>query len=181
MAFAQNDIELTPQPPENLAGRWFKNCEGGSVKIEDFTPSEVTLNEIFFLDSKCTRPSLVFVSEGPYIIPAKGIIDFQFSSVRIRLMSEIAVNDFNTRKVCGFSDWKWSEDKEISGRPCEIFFVGLPQRVPAAGEMRYGIYLLEGNRLSLGKMTREQNATSPEKRPTELQPRAYTKMPRIRP
>lgn len=177
--FASSDlVSLTS---DDLTGRWFKACEGGSVKTEDFALTKVALNEMFFLDRDCQRPSMIFISEGSYVLPSNGVIDFKFSAVKIRLMSESAVNDFNVRKVCGFLDWKLATDKEISGRPCEIFFVGLPQRIPAVGEMRYGIYQLDGNRLSLGKLTRDSNGTTPEKRPTELNPRFYTRMPHRRP
>jgi hypothetical protein len=161
-----------------LQGRWFQACQAGGMRTEEFQDALVTLTEMFFLDAGCTRPSVIFISEGSFVLPTKDQMDFQFTSVRIRLMSEIAVNDFNHRRVCDFEDWTYGVEKEISGRSCAVFVAGLPHRVPAVGEMRFGLYRLEGNHLSFGKLSREKNATTPEKRPTEYDSRFYTKIPR---
>ncbi len=96
-------------------------------------------------------------------------------------MSAVAVNDFNRRKVCDFDDWLLGTEKEISGRSCEIFYVGIPQRLPTVGEMRYGIYQLQEDRLSFGKLSRDKDATTPDKRPTDYNSRFYTRIPRVRP
>jgi hypothetical protein len=165
----------------SLQGRWFKSCQAGSVKTEWFAEDSVTLNEMYFQDQACRQPSLIFISSGSYTLPTSGQMDFRFAHVSIRLMSKTLIEDFNRRKVCGFEDWVLGSDKEISGRSCEIFVIGLPQKVPAAGDMRYGIYRLHGGQLSLGQLTHEKNGTSPARRPLDYQSRSYARMARIRP
>jgi hypothetical protein len=167
----------------SLQGLWAQPCANGVLKTEFFSGQRVLLNEMFFADKECRRPIVVFINEGTYQLPAPGWIDFKFTSVRLRLLTEGAVNDFNSRKVCGFGDWKNSEEKEISGRPCEIFVIGSPQRIPTVGDMRYGIYRLDLslNRLSFGKLSKDKNASTPEKRPHDLDPQYYLKVPRLRP
>lgn len=167
--------------PNPLIGRWFQPCSKGAVKSEYFRRFEVALTEMYFLDKNCRQPSLILINEGSYWLPVGNHIDFQFASIRARLMSAIAINDFNRRKVCGFDDWQLGSEKEISGRSCEIFYVGIPQRLPTVGEMRYGIYQLREDRLSFGKLSRDKDATTPDKRPTEFNSRFYTRAPHIRP
>jgi hypothetical protein len=166
---------------DRLQGRWYQACTTGAVRTEDFQGSRVTLSEIFFLDRDCVRPSVVFLNHGTFVLPGQDAMDFQFSSVGVRLMHEVAVTDYNRRAVCGLKDWVLGVEKEISGRSCEIFAIGFPQKIPTVGEMRFGLYHLDGDRLSFGKLGRDKNATTPEKRPAELDPRFYTKIPHVRP
>jgi hypothetical protein len=166
---------------ELLQGRWLQACQAGGVRTEFFVNNTVELNEMFFSDKDCRVPSAVFINEGTFVLPAQGQMDFQFTSLRVHVMNDAIINDFNRRQVCGFDDWEKSVDKEISGRSCEMFVIGSPQKIPTVGEMRYGIYRLDGDRLSFGKLSREQNATAPEKRPTEYDPRFYTRILRVKP
>jgi len=178
-AFAQSSKLSSDQ--DLLQGQWMQACQNHALRIEDFESHKVTLQEMFFMDDACKTPLMVFANAGNYVLPQAGQMDFTFTSVTVRLNSAVAVNDFNKRQVCGFSDWTINVDKEVSGRSCEIFFVGQPQKVPTAGEMRYGIYHIDGDHLSFGKLSRDQNATTPDKRPTDFDPRYYTKIPHISP
>jgi hypothetical protein len=160
---------------ELLQGLWRQECAKRNERTEEFIDSTVTLKESFFSDGHCQKAILVFINEGTFVLPAARNIDFRFTSVRLKLGGENLIQDFNHRKVCGFQDWKIDEEKEISGRLCEIFIIGSPQKIPTAGDMRYGTYHLQDDRLQFGKISREENALTPEKRPTKLDPRYYTK------
>jgi hypothetical protein len=177
---AAGQAPLISTEQERLQGRWFQACSHGALKTEFFQGDKVTLTEMFFLKEDCSQPSVIFVNQGTYILSNGNLIDFQFTSIRLRLMNEIAVNDFNRRRVCDLANWTLGLEKEISGRSCEIIMVGLPQKIPTVGEMRYGIYRLQDPiHLSFGKLSRQKNATTPEKRPTDYDPRFYTKVPHI--
>jgi hypothetical protein len=160
-----------------LEGRWQQQCTNGNLRIEVFQQQRVSLNEIFFSDKDCRQPSVVFINDGTFVLPGPGLMDFKFTSVRLRLLTPAAVANFNARKVCGLSDWQVTVEKEISGRSCEIFMIGFPQRIPTAGDMRYGIYQLYNDRLYLGKLSKEHNANTPAARPIEMDPRFYIKVP----
>jgi hypothetical protein len=166
-----------------LQGRWAQPCANGSLRTEFFEGSHVTLNEMYFSDKDCRQPSAVFSNRGLFQLPQSGHIDFQFEAVTLRLLTEVAVNDFNKRMVCGIDSWQVGQEKDVTGRSCEIFVIGLPHRIPTAGEMRYGIYHLDQAlaRLAFGKLSKEKNATTPDKRPEVLDPRYYQKIPRLRP
>lgn len=159
-----------------LQGKWQQDCAQKALRSEIFLGSVVRLEEAFFTDENCQTPLLTFINEGNFVLPVPGQMDFQFTSVRIVLWDDAVVRNYLRRQVCGISDWQKGVEKEISGRSCEIFTIGLPHRVPTAGDMRYGIYHLEDDRLMFGKLTRDQNAMSPEKRPTQLDPRFYRKV-----
>lgn len=166
-----------------LQGLWAQPCTNGTLRTERFSGSMVILNENFFSDRDCRKPAAVFINEGIFVLPQPGFIDFQFTSVRLRLLTEVAINDFNKRRVCGLDSWKLGEEKDVTGRSCEMFVIGFPQRIPTAGEMRYGIYRLDKNlgQLAFGKLSKERNATTPDKRPEEFDPRYYQKVPHLRP
>jgi hypothetical protein len=152
-------------------GLWRQECASRNIRTEDFQGAQVSLSESFYSDDLCLGGSLSFISRGTYTLPRAGQMDFEFTGMGLVLRDSRFVEDFNQRQVCGFSDWQLEVEKEISGRTCEIF--GSPQRIPAVGDKRYGIYQLKADQLLFGKLSREQNAMSPEKRPTNFDPRPY--------
>jgi len=165
---------------EQLQGLWLRDCEQRVIRSEKFEHEKVTFTESTYSDALCKAPVIQLINEGTFTLPAAGQMDFKFTSLRVQINSEAIIDDFNRRAVCGFQDWKLNEEKEISGRLCEIIYAGSPQRIPAAGDMRYGIYRLEDGYLYLGMLTREENALTPEKRPTNYDPRYYTRAPQSR-
>lgn len=170
-------LRWTDVPNAPLDGLWQQPCTNGNMRTEFFQQQSVSLNEIFFSDKDCRQASVVFINDGTFVLPAAGWMDFKFTSVRLRLVSQAAVTNFNDRKVCGFADWQLGTEKEISGRSCEIFVIGLPQRIPTAGDMRYGIYKIDQDHLYLGKLSKEHNASTPAARPIDFDPRSYVKVP----
>ena len=177
------DSGTTAKDQANLQGLWAQPCTNGSVRTETFDNKNVSLKEMFFTDKDCRVPAVVFRNDGTYELPRIGHMDFKFTTIQLRLLTEVAVQDFNRRKVCDFENWKLGEEKDITGRSCEMFLIGFPQRIPTAGEMRYGIYHINQDltELALGKLSKEKNATTPDKRPEELDSRIYRKVPRLRP
>jgi len=154
-----------------LQGPWLQPCAARNIRTESFQGNQVRLSESFYNDDLCQSGLISFISQGTFTLPQVGQMDFQFTAMSLVLKHPHFVADFNQRQVCGFSDWQLEVEKEISGRLCEIF--GSPQRIPAVGDKRYGIYHLNGDQLLFGKLSREQNAMSPEKRPTNFDPRPY--------
>ncbi|MNY70628.1 hypothetical protein D3C86_2088020 [compost metagenome] len=87
------------------------------------------------------------------------------------------MKDFNTRQVCGFTDWALDTPKDITGMTCKLFEDWSALKAPREGEMRFGTYKIEqnkeGDRLFFGRLTKDRDALSPEKRPHLLDPRYY--------
>lgn len=160
-----------------LQGVWQQACANRAVRTEDFEGSKVTLTESFYGDDNCQTNLMDFMNDGTFELPAPGQMDFTFTFVRVKLGHEVMVADFNRRAVCGFQDWKLNEEKDISGLLCEMFVVGSPQKTPTAGDMRFGIYRIDHDHLYFGQLTRDENASTPLRRPTNYDPRFYTRVP----
>ncbi len=61
-----------------------------------------------------------------------------------------------------------NQKQEITGLMCAIFNSGSASKIPSAGEVRYGLYLIKNNFLYYGKMSRELDSSTPAKRPQEI-------------
>lgn len=168
---------LWAQEPQ-LQGRWVQSCENGNIREELFSQDYVTLTESSFLDLQCQRPFMTFINEGTYQA-SQGKMDFIFKKVKITLHDAAAIADFNQRAVCGFTDWTLDTPQETTGLTCKMFEGWSPLRSPRVGEMRFGIYKIEenkeGDRLFFGRLTKDHDALSPERRPSLLDPRYYVK------
>jgi hypothetical protein len=163
----------------SLEGPWKQPCANLTVREEAFQGPSVTLLEQYFQNATCTQPFLSFENRGHYALPAVGQMDFTFEHVFLTPQADAIVNDLNSRQVCGFTDWALNKTVEITGLRCALFAQGQVQQIPKAGDQRFGIYQVEekkeGDLLYFGRLTHEQDALSPEKRPQELDPRGYVR------
>ena len=157
--------------PQDLVGTWVQPCKQKAVRTEVFTEQTASLTEVYYLDSNCSEPLIAFKNDGDVTARA-GEMDFRFTRVTMTLFHSDFVEDYNARAVCGLSDWQLGVEKEITALPCALF-TAKPTQTPRAGDMRYGIYMIQDNRLYFGKLSLERNAMSPEKRPREFDVRFY--------
>lgn len=160
--------------PQEIEGRWVQPCQNKAVREEVLQNNTATLTESYYLDTTCAQPLLTFRNEGG-LQAQDGKMDFSFTRVTIALHSQAFVEDFNDRAVCGYQNWIAGLERDITGLTCALFNPNKPAQSPKVGDMRYGIYKVEENKLYFGQLTLQHDALSPEKRPITFDPRFYTK------
>ena len=162
---------LTSTPIEGL---WLRSCHSGSIQVQDFSGNKSASNEIFFQEADCHSPMLAFLNDGAFKVEGQNI-DFQFDTVSMVLYTDSLVSDYNSRAVCGKTDWRKNAVKEITGLKCALFQPSKLIQTPLKGEMRFGIWKRDLSKLYFGQLSREQNGTTPEQRPTNWDPLPYFK------
>jgi len=168
----------------SLEGHWQQYCNASSKKEEFFTGNKVSMHENYFADQNCEKLEAVIENSGSFeiddefLVPDQSIrnIDFTYEVVRITLHSDRFVLFYSEREMCGIKDWKKGETRDITGLRCEFFQVGRPVQVPMQGDMRYGIYKIEGTRLYFGRLMPGYDGSSPMRRPYLLDPRYFVKL-----
>ena len=147
-------------------GAWSTGCKNGSIKEQIYQAQEVHSSEKFFQDKGCNDLSFEFITTGTVqFAESQVFVDFSYVSIWLSLSKNLLVEDFKQRKVCGISDWQISDPREISGKNCAMFNYNKETPVPRAGDIRFGIYKTEENRLYYGQMTQIYDSTTPAKRP----------------
>lgn len=159
-----------------LEGRWLQACQNQTARIEHFHNKTVTLTEAFYYDGNCLNPMMTIKNEGEFLL-GDGTIDFKFQQITLTANNAMIVDDFNSRAVCGFSDWQIDQGKVITGLQCALVAGTKPIQVSDAGSQRFGIFKIEGDLLYFGRLEKDHDALSPETRPITLDPRFYKKMP----
>lgn len=154
---------------QDLNGVWKLNCDRGLRKeqvIENFT---TVTTEFFHQDKYCNHESFRFKTSGTIQLTEANPtwIDFTYTQVELTVFIPDVVADFNLRQVCGFTDWAVGEAKVITGLQCALFNVNKATQIPKVGDLKYGIYKIENDRLYYGQMTQKTDGSSFEKRPTD--------------
>lgn len=169
-----------------LDGEWAQPCRNRVQKREYFDQDRSSLHETSFVDPACTLPRITLITSGRIElgaaaeIPADATkIDFTFGKLELLPHTEEIARYLDSEKMCGLTSWRAGEAREITGMLCELFFKGLPVRVPSPGQRRFGIYKIEtgdtGERLFFGKLTPEENASSDARRPRSWNPEPFTR------
>lgn len=159
-----------------LVGKWIQECQGGKLKLEDFSSNQdVTLVETYHSKANCETEVMSVRSIGTYVLDAAKI-DFTFSAVVVRLTSTSLAEKYSSLETCGIKQWTTEKDIEITGKKCDLFGFGKTYQVPFKGEVRYGIYGIYEDLLFFGALSKQYDATTPEKRPIYLDNRGYRKI-----
>ena len=160
-----------------LSGIWRTGCLQGISKQQGFTESRSQTTESFFQDKNCSLPAFQFVTNGEIQFPEQNseFINFTYASVELTVYTQEVVADFNSRNVCGFSDWQTAQKKIITGLKCALFNAKKETQIAKVNDKKFGIYRLEQDKLYFGQLTREMDGSSPEKRPLKLNPEVYFK------
>lgn len=174
-------LPLQIQTPSPLDGVWLQPCQDRALRLEVISGERAALTEANYLDNICHHPKIALTSEGRLTLPspqaAQGNIDFYFDSVTLTLLETGLVKLFNEKAICGFPQWELNQPHEITGGECDLFQTGKAVHIPKKDDARFGIYSLppeeNGQILLFGRLTPQQNGSTPERRPSELDPRAY--------
>ena len=165
---------------QDVEGTWLQGCRGNFSRAEVFQKDVATLYERSYGTANCTNPQMTFTSSGRFVlgdalpIPADAkTIDFTFASVSVTVHADALVQKYNAYNVCGFSNWALNQVKDVSGLRCDFWLLHQPVPVPRVGDLRFGIYRVDGENLFFGRNTRENSGLTRETRPTEWDPRFY--------
>lgn len=161
----------------DLSGEWITPCDRGLRKTQVIDGDVATTTEFFHHDRFCNVESFRFKTAGTIkTFPNQPAwIDFAYSEIEITVFVKEVVEDFNARKVCGFTNWSVAMPQQITGLNCALFNMNKETKIPSAGDMKFGIYKIETDHLYYGQMTKEKDSSSPEKRPSEFSPDAFEK------
>jgi hypothetical protein len=164
----------------SLDGVWQGPCSQNGTRTEVFQGQNVSLIERNFNDAACTDLNIETESAGTFVLgqesqPQFSTMDFSFTHVYITLHSNEAVAYYVGHQMCEISSWSLGNRQEVTGLRCDLFGSGTLVQVPKAGDMRYGIYSLQGTQLFFGSLTPQQNSLSVLTRPTSLDPTPYQK------
>lgn len=167
-----------------LDGIWRQDCSRGYSREEAFRGDQAAYSERNFWDGACSQPAVETISEGtvtlgPAVSAPGGAreIDFQFTTVSLRPVDVKAAAAWRERGVCGFRDWAAGVAKVVTGRECDFFGLGSVVRVPATGDRKFGVVKAGEGMLFFGRLSPARDGSSPEKRPLELDPAPYRKVP----
>ncbi len=153
------------------SGLWTTNCKDGLKKEQIYeNNNRIVSTENFHSDQTCQNRSFSFQTIGQvsYYEESDQFIDFLYYEIFLTLFKQELILDFNQRKVCGISDWKLSQPQNITGLKCAIFNIGKETKIPSAGEIKYGIFQMNQNKLYYGQLSKEFNSTTPERRPMQI-------------
>ncbi len=159
-------------------GTWVSSCQDGLSKLQIITKGNRSQTiEQFHQDRLCQQASFVFITSGSLSFPSESgpQIDFTYTQIQLIIHVEEVVRDFNTREVCGLSNWKKSEPQTITGLECTLFNVHKPTVIPRTGDTKFGIYKIENDLLYYGRLSKEHDSSTPEKRPTDYELKGYKK------
>jgi hypothetical protein len=152
------------------SGLWSTGCINGQQKEQVYIGPSVKSSEMFFKDRLCLDLSFTFITEGHVNYDDQNLtfINFTYSEVFLILNLDSLVADFNSRQVCGITNWKIAHAKKITGLKCNLFNINSATLIPKNGDQKFGIYQLKSDELIYGLLTQEQDGNSPEKRPSRF-------------
>ena len=165
----------------NLEGQWEGKClkfdQGYAKTVSTVSGANVVSSEEIFMDKACNQSAAVVKIAATYqegaeskVVKGATEIDSTLSKISFTATDERVAGYFNSVQFCGFSDWKAGEEKDITALTCE------QTQMPKSGDRYYNIYSVNESTLMMGKTTQEFDASSPEKRPQELDTvNTYTK------
>ncbi len=151
-------------------GNWNISCRDGLSKTLNLSETgQSQTSERFHQDRTCQHLSFEFITSGriEFSPIEENQIDFTYSQIQLVVHIEEVIRDFNERAVCGLTNWKRSEAQTITGLKCALFNINKPTPIPKAEDKKYGIYKIESDKLFFGRLSKEFDGSSPEKRPQE--------------
>ena len=152
-------------------GLWSTGCKNGLKKEQIYdNRNKVITVERYFTDANCMAESFNFQTTGQisYYKDSADFIDFVYAKIYLNIFKQNIIEDFNTRKVCGISNWKAAYEQNITGLKCAIFNISRPTQIPATGDLKFGIYRIEQNKLYYGLLSKDFDASTPAKRPVQI-------------
>ncbi len=152
-------------------GYWSTGCINGLKKEQVYgNNNKVISTESFYQDADCKVESFRFQTIGlvSYYQNSPEFIDFVYQEIYLSVFKQNVIEDLNLRKVCGYSDWTKAGAQNITGLKCTLFNINKPTQIPAAGDLKYGIFLVEKTKLYYGQLSPDFDGSTPAKRPGKI-------------
>ena len=153
-------------------GQWSTACIQGRLNKAQFYQENGRINliESYHQDVSCLDKSFRFETRGRiyYYTQQPLFIDFVYQEIYLTLYKQIAVDDFNARKVCGYNNWQAHLPQNILGLSCALFEINKEIQVPKFGDLKYGIFKIENGKLYYGQLSRNFDGSTFSKRPKQL-------------
>lgn len=137
----------------------------GLSAYKDMAFDGETLKQVqtVFGDTECHNPAYDFVLEGPYSLDETlGFIDYSFTSIRLKPLSEGVAENFNHYALCGITDWAIDESEDVAGLDCG------GQIIPQLNTSVYDRIHDNQVGIRMGHASDELNGSTPNHRPAEL-------------
>jgi hypothetical protein len=162
-----HEIPVTKTP---LEGTWSTGCFASKKKksVLSFSGHLVTGADVIFSDSSCSVGMITMIREGIFelgeIIPGtNSVFKYQMvlKSVKYLVQTAVAAEALNKKKVCGDSNWKAGQIRDISS--CRES--AMSEQVSC-----FTIVQIKNSTLSFGKDTKEENCATADRRPRTIEP-----------
>lgn len=162
--------------PAELRGTWQSPCVGTTTLNLVSTQREYVFNAIgdfdrverYYSDSNCQNLVATYKVVGTVETkgsnPAKpdlDMINFTVNEASMTVKSDSILNDLNTMKLCGKSDWKVNEEVQVTNAECEGSQV-------QKGGVQFDSYDIRDGQLYLGQKFLFLAKDNASERPTEL-------------
>lgn len=155
---------------EQLEGLWKTDCTPLPKRHSLQTAlagakGSIHVTAQLFSDRTCSLPSLTIFYSGEFELGETygegAIFDHRASKVDLVIQAAEVVSHYNKHEICGISDWKLREPRDVSGRNC------VPYAMPAIGVTVADIYHIGTEGLQFGRFPR---ITTDGARPKTLSP-----------
>jgi hypothetical protein len=172
------DSSTAPAAPveAGLIGTWTSACipatgseKGSNQSVVTFTATGVASADTTYSDTACKTPTMrsnstvEVVAGGTAVTTPAGAktIDTKLLTATLTPLDDATATSLATAKYCDYTDWKKDTAKDVA-KKCDA------SDTDVAGRLAYGIYKLEGNKLTLGDYSGANDGKSAATRPTTL-------------
>jgi hypothetical protein len=154
----------------SLDGVWQTVCSNGLQKTNILQNKSSKYQESFFKDKNCLNESFRFVTLSHFTFESinPNWLNFTYDQIELTIFNELIIKDFNSRNVCGVNTWRLSEPQNITGKACALFNINQASLMPKSGDIKYALFKIIDTRLYYGKLSKNEDGSTPEKRPTEF-------------
>ncbi|MES2746709.1 MAG: hypothetical protein V4655_14850 [Bdellovibrionota bacterium] len=159
-----------------VRGLYGTNClEGnGASAIKDLLLRGQTMETVqtVYSDLHCESPSYDFSFSGPFEYNVvSGFFDYEYASIKLQVLDQNVVQQFNEAELCGIKDWTIGAPREVSGLDCG------GQLIPSIGTKAYDLIhenVSESDpSIQLGLISELQDGLSSDARPTKTEDLIY--------
>lgn len=165
---------------QDLIGTWDTNCrergENGYIssatfnKADDKGDTSFSWKFLTYVAKDCEEIAVTRENPGTYklgdVSGAGNTLDLVLTAYNLTAHVQGEVDKLNEKKYCGFADWELNKPKKIGGLECD------GKIVHGKGETYYDLVKIEakdeGTSAVFGKWTKENDGSTSEKRPNEL-------------
>lgn len=128
-----------------LSGQWLTHCtplikRHSIISRIDFSDAKLFAQHQLFADKNCQTLNLEITSHGEHS-EQRNKFNWTLNKIVLKLLSPEVVDHYNKKSICGYTDWKLDEERDIAGRFCD------PIQNPATNVTYHDKFKLRSNTL----------------------------------